>query len=215
MHIFLRLLICACLRLLYAAPFLRTLILFLTVGFADTFPAQQRKIPVLWNFQQRNFERERQTFTKYPCFHAEFFYQPAAQNSIILEFPPAQFFNKARQNHAFASVTYKIRRADFSVRTERSEFSRLSLLRLNTYSARAQNMCSAHIFKLLIMFRTRNMCSAHIFKVAYMCLLALIICGAIIFFTDDCSFPNRWVCGRFSCTAAQNSGIMEFSITQF
>ncbi len=33
------------------------------------------------------------------------------------------------------------------------------------------------------------MCSAHIFKVTYMCLHTL-ICGA--FFTDACSFPNRW-----------------------
>ena len=93
--------------------------------------------------------------------------------------------------------------------------SRSSSIRLNDYSAQAQNMCSAHILKLLIMFRTRNMCSAHIFKVAYMCLLALIICGVIIFFTDDCSFPNRWVCGRFPCTAAQNSSIMEFAVAQF
>ena len=91
--------------------------------------------------------------------------------------------------------------------------SRSSSIRLNDYSARAQNMCNAHIFKLLIMFRTRNMCSAHIFKVAYMCLLALIICGA--FFTDAYSFPNRWVCVRFPCTAAQNSSIMEFAVAQF
>ena len=55
-----------------------------------------------------------------------------------MEFAVAQFFNKARQNHAFASVTYKIRRTDFSVRTEKGEFSRLSLLRLNTYSARKE-----------------------------------------------------------------------------
>ena len=52
--------------------------------------------------------------------------------------------------------------------------SRSSSIRLNDYSAQAQNMCNTHIFKLLIMFRTRNMCSAHIFKVAYMCLYALI-----------------------------------------
>ena len=52
--------------------------------------------------------------------------------------------------------------------------SRSSRISPNTYSAQAQNMCSAHIFKLLIMFRTRNMCSAHIFKVTYMCLYALI-----------------------------------------
>ena len=29
-------------------------------------------------------------------------------------------------------------------------------------------MCTAHIFKLLIMCEARNMCSAHIFKVTYM-----------------------------------------------
>ena len=32
--------------------------------------------------------------------------------------------NKAKQNRAFASVTYKIRRADFPVRAERVEFLR-------------------------------------------------------------------------------------------
>ena len=60
--------------------------------FTLNFPiSQQRKIPEYWNFQQLNFERERQSFTKYPCFHAEFFYQPATQNSRILEFPTTQF----------------------------------------------------------------------------------------------------------------------------
>ena len=34
--------------------------------------------------------------------------------------------NKAKQNHAFASVTSKIRRADFPARAERVEFSRRS-----------------------------------------------------------------------------------------
>ena len=33
----------------------------------------------------------------------------------------------------------------------------LSIIRLNAYSARAQNMCSAHIFKLLVMYVARNM----------------------------------------------------------
>ena len=47
--------------------------------FTPNFPiSQQRKIPEYWNFRQRNFERERQAFAKYHCFHAEFFYQPAA-----------------------------------------------------------------------------------------------------------------------------------------
>ena len=32
--------------------------------------------------------------------------------------------DKAKQNRAFASVTYKIRRADFPARAERVEFSR-------------------------------------------------------------------------------------------
>ena len=60
--------------------------------FTPNFPiSQQRKIPEYWNFRQRNFERERQTFAKYHCFHAEFFYQPAAQNSRILEFPTTRF----------------------------------------------------------------------------------------------------------------------------
>ena len=76
--------------------------------------------------------------------------------------------------------------------------SRSSRIRPNTYSARAQNMCNAHIF-----------------KVAYMCLLAIIICGVLIFFTDGCSIPNRWVCGHFPRTAAQNSSIMEFSTMRF
>ena len=34
--------------------------------------------------------------------------------------------NKAKQNRAFASVTSKIRRADFPARAERVEFSRRS-----------------------------------------------------------------------------------------
>ena len=38
------------------------------------------------------------------------------------------------------------------------------------------------------------MCSAHIFKVIYMYLYA-IIRGTLIFFTDACSFPNRWFAG--------------------
>ena len=48
------------------------------------------------------------------------------------------FFNKnqAKQNHAFASVAAKIRRADFSVRTKRGEVLRLSIIRLKAYSAR-------------------------------------------------------------------------------
>ena len=42
-------------------------------------------------------------------------------------------------------------------------------------------MCSAHIFKLLVMCVAQNMCSAHIFKVDYMYLYA-IICSAFTFF---------------------------------
>ena len=118
-HIFLRLFICGVLT------FLQTIALFLTVrfcghrafttcpvlwtprfyhlsGFVDTAHTMQRKIPVLWNFQQRNFERERQTFAKYHCFHAEFSYQPAAQNSGIMEFSMTRFLNQARQNRTFA-----------------------------------------------------------------------------------------------------------------
>ena len=72
---------------------------------------------------------------------------------------------QAKQNHAFASVTYKIRCADFSVRTERGEVLRLSIIRLKLTQRVAQNMCSAHIF-----------------KVAYMCHTRL--------FADACDFPN-------------------------
>ena len=62
------------------------------IVFTPNFPISQlRKIPVLWNFRQRDFEREKQTFAKYPCFHAEFSYQPAAQNSGIPEFVMAYF----------------------------------------------------------------------------------------------------------------------------
>ena len=140
MHIFLRLLIYAYLRLLYAvsSSFLRTVVLFLTVGFADTFPAQQRKIPVLWNFQQCDFAREWLTFAKYHCFHAEFFYPPAKRNSSIMEFAVARFLNKARQNRILPSVTYKTCRASFPARAERVEFSRLSIIRLKAYSARKE-----------------------------------------------------------------------------
>ena len=49
-------------------------------------------------------------------------------------------------------------------------------------SCLAENMCSAHIFKLLVMCMTRNMCSAHIFKVDYMYLYA-IICSALTLLT--------------------------------
>ena len=72
---------------------------------------------------------------------------------------------QAKQNHAFASVTAKIRCADFSARTERDEVLRLSIIRLKLTRRAPQNMCSAHIFKLLIMCVAQNMCSAHIFKI--------------------------------------------------
>ena len=79
--------------------------------------------------------------------------QPNALRRSALMLRKGAFFNKnqAKQNHAFASVTYKIRCADFSVRTERGEFSRLSLLRLKLTRRAAQNMCSAHIFKIIFM----------------------------------------------------------------
>ena len=111
MHIFLRLLICACLRLLYAAPssFLRTIVLFLTVGFADASPAQQRKIPVLWNLQWRNFLIKRSKTT-------------------LLRALPIKL----------AVQVFRMSEASRTNEAEKVEFSRLSLLRLNTYSARKE-----------------------------------------------------------------------------
>ena len=44
----------------------------------------------------------------------------------LVNYKEALIINQAKQNHVFASVTYKIRRTDFSARTERGEFSRLS-----------------------------------------------------------------------------------------
>ena len=102
--------------------------------FTLNFPISQlRKIPVLWNFQQHDFERKRQTFAKYPCFHAEFSYQSAAQNSSIMEFPITQFFLiKRGKITLLPSVTAKTCCASFPARAERDEFSRLSIIRLNT-----------------------------------------------------------------------------------
>ena len=57
-----------------------------------------------------------------------------------------------------------------------------SSIRLNAYSAQAQNMCRTHIFKLLIMYAARNMCRTHIFKVVYK--------RRPHFLADDCSFPD-------------------------
>ena len=120
--------------------------------------------------------------------------------------------------------------------------SRSSRIRLNAYSARAQNMCSAHIFKLLIMYAIRNMCRTHIFKVVYK--------RRPHFLADACSFPDcpvlwtprfyylsgfvdtllftvcpvLWTpcfllsvrfCGHRPYNAAQNSIILEFPTTQF
>ena len=95
-----------------------------------------------------------------------------------------------RHNKHGAQVSTKVDRYHIIKYVFALCISRSSRIRLNDYSARAQNMCNAHIFKLLIMFRTRNMCSAHIFKVAYMYLLAF-ICDALTFFAGACSFPNR------------------------
>ena len=95
----LRLHICACLRLLYAVPFLRTLVLFLTVGFAGA-PLHSG---------------------------AKFLYY-----GIYVLFGFAYNF---------------IRRLK-----KRVEFLRLSIIRLKSYPAWAQNMCSAHIFKVTYMY---------------------------------------------------------------
>ena len=62
----------------------------------------------------------------------------------------------------------------------------------------ARNMCSAHIFKLCIMYLPQNMCSAHIFKVAYMYLYTR-ICGALAFFAGTCSLTVRF-CGHRAFT---------------
>ena len=68
-----------------------------------------------------------------------------------------------------------------------------------------QNMCSAHIFKLCIMYLTQNMCSAHIFKVAYRYLYAC-ICDALAFFADTCSLTVRF-CGH--CAFYYLSGFVD------
>ena len=111
MHIFLRLLICACLRLLYAASssFLRTIVLFLTVGFADASPAQQRKIPVLWNLQWRNFLIKRSKTT-------------------LLRALPIKL----------AVQVFRMSEASRTNEAEKVEFSRLSIIRLKAYSARKE-----------------------------------------------------------------------------
>ena len=60
----------------------------------------------------------------------------------IIKYPPPE-------TALFGERTYKIRRADFSVRTERGEVLRLSIIRLKLTRRVAQNMCSAHIFKVV------------------------------------------------------------------
>ena len=105
----LRLHICACLRLLYAVPFLRTLVLFLTVGFAYASPAQQRKIPVLWNLQWRNFLIKRSKTT-------------------LLRALPIKL----------AVQVFRMSEASRTNEAEKVEFSRLSIIRLKAYSARKE-----------------------------------------------------------------------------
>ena len=67
----------------------------------------------------------------------------------------------------YAQVSTKVDRYHIAKSGFEPCLSRLSLIILKDYSARAQNMCSAHIFKLLVMYVARNMCSAYIFKVTY------------------------------------------------